>query len=60
MNAKEQKRRITARKSGGDDAESWAVFVDGREVFNGMNRGSVPYYKRLAVEMLDKREQGVS
>jgi len=30
--------RVTIRKYGGDDAYSWAVFVDGRPVMTGLNR----------------------
>jgi len=49
-------KRITARKYMGDDAESWAVFLDGRPVFTGMNKRSVPYYKRLTEDILAKQE----
>lgn len=47
-------KRITARKYMGDDSESWAVFLDGKPVFTGMNKRSVPYYKRLVQDILDK------
>lgn len=49
-------KRITARKYEGDDSESWAVFLDGTPVFTQMNRRSVPYYKRLVQDMLNKSE----
>ena len=39
------KAKITARKFEGDDAYSWAVFVDGRPVYSGLTKREVPYYK---------------
>jgi hypothetical protein len=30
--------RVTYRKSGGDDRYSWALFVDGRRTYSGMDR----------------------
>lgn len=45
-------RRVTARKYQGDDAESWAVFLDGQPAYTGMNRRSVPYYRRLVLARL--------
>ena len=50
-------RRITARKYMGDDSESWSVFLDGRPVYNGMNRRSVPYYRSLVLDILKQRER---
>lgn len=50
------KSRITARKYEGDDAYSWAVFVDGRPLVTGLSRREVPYYKKQAEELLAKRE----
>lgn len=47
-------RRITARKWGGDDAGSWAVFIDGRQFVNGLTRPEVPYYKEQAYQHLLK------
>lgn len=47
-------RRITARKYMGDDSESWAVFLDGRPAYTGMNRRSVPYYRGLVLDLLKK------
>jgi len=48
--------RITARKYLGDDAGSWAVFVDGLPFVAGLTRPEVAYYKRQAQESLDARE----
>lgn len=42
------KPKITAKKFGGDDAYSWAVFIDGRPAYTGLARSQVPYYKQLA------------
>lgn len=43
--------KITARKYMGDDAASWAVFVDGRPVFTGLTRREVSHYKQLAGDL---------
>lgn len=43
------KRNITIRKYMGDDAYSWAVFVDGRPILTGLSRSEAQYYKRLEV-----------
>lgn len=47
--------RITARKYNGDDAASWAVFIDGVPFDTGLTRREVPYVKRIAQETLDRR-----
>ena len=44
------KPKITARKYMGDDAYSWAVFVNGRPTYTGLMRQQVPYYRKLAEE----------
>ena len=51
------KPKITARKYGGDDAGSWAVFVEGQSypVVAGLTRSEVPYYKRQIEKLLDKK-----
>lgn len=36
----------------GDDAYSWAVFVDGRPAVTGLSRGQVAYYKTLIAQEL--------
>jgi len=38
------KRRVRVRKSGGDDAYSWCVFLDGRAFVSGQDRQSATYY----------------
>ena len=38
-------KRVTARKHGGDDAYSWAIFVDGRVRLEGLSATEVAYYK---------------
>lgn len=40
--------KITARKYMGDDAYSWAVFIDGRPAYTGLSRREVPHYRELA------------
>lgn len=47
-------KRITARKYQGDDAGSWAVFVDGRPLVTGLTKSEVPYYKKQALDYLLK------
>ena len=42
------KPKITARKHGGDDAYSWAVFINGRPAFTGLSRSQVAYYRKQA------------
>jgi hypothetical protein len=44
--ARYKKLRITAKKYGGDDAYSWAVFVKGRPRMEGLGKSEVAYYKR--------------
>jgi hypothetical protein len=46
--------RITARKYMGNDAGSWAVFIDGRPMVTGLTRDEVPYYKKEAQAILDR------
>lgn len=50
------KQRITARKYGGDDAYSWAVFIDGQPFVTGLTRREVSYYKGEAAAILEKRK----
>lgn len=50
------KSRITARKYQGDDAYSWAVFIDGVPMVTGLSRREVPYYKKQAAEVLALKE----
>ncbi len=45
-----KKRVVTARKYLGDDAYSWAVFLDGRPVVTGLSIREVPYWKRRIAE----------
>lgn len=47
---KVRKPKITSRKYEGDDAYSWAVFVDGRPVFTGLSQREVAHYKKKAAE----------
>jgi hypothetical protein len=43
-------RRVTARKYGGDDAYSWAVFIDGRPWITGLHRSEVAHYRTKAIK----------
>ena len=48
-------KKITARKYMGDDAYSWAVFVDGRPAVTGLSKREVPYYKKQMEELHAKK-----
>jgi len=47
-------RRISARKHGGDDAASWAVFIDNRPFVGGLTQSEVGHYKAIAAQKLTK------
>lgn len=47
-----RKPKITARKYMGDDAHSWAVFVDGRPAVTGLSRSQVAYFKKVIAQEL--------
>ena len=51
------RRRVTARKHGGDDAYSWAVFVDGqlRSALTGLSRRQATYYVNQLRQSLMER-----
>lgn len=51
MATSSHKPKITARKYLGDDALSWAVFIDGVPFVTGLSRREVPYYKKQAAEI---------
>lgn len=51
------KSKVTARKYGGDDAYSWAVFIEGKPLVTGLSRREVPYYKAQAEEILKNRDR---
>ena len=44
------KPKITSRKYQGNDAYSWAIFVNGVPVVTGLSRNEVPYYKKKISE----------
>lgn len=50
-----KKPKITARKYEGDDAYSWAVFIDGRPFVTGLSRREVHYYKKLARDYAERK-----
>jgi len=51
-----KKYGISAKKHGGDDAYSWAVFVKGRPQMEGLSQSEVPYYKRQILKMKKEEE----
>lgn len=46
------KSRVRIRKHGGDDYMSWAVFVDDRPVYKGLDKFEAEYYKELEIQKL--------
>ena len=50
------KRRIAVKKYMGDDAYSWAVFVDGRPVVSGLSRSEARYHRGQVESMLAARD----
>ena len=51
------KRRITARKVGGDDVYSWAVIVDGHAVVTGLSKTEAAYHKRKVEELYNEKDR---
>lgn len=45
-------KRITARKYGGNDRHSWAVFVDGKPMFTGLGQAEIAHCKKLALRKI--------
>ena len=56
-----KKRKITARKYGGDDKGSWAVFVEGQAypIVEGLNKSEVPYYKKQVEKLLKEKGEDI-
>lgn len=50
------KSRVSARKYGGDDAYSWAVFIDELPMVTGLTKSEVSYYKKIAQERIDNAD----
>ncbi len=48
-----KKLKITAKKYGGDDSYSWAVFHKGVPAMTGLSRSEVDYYKRQIANHLE-------
>ena len=46
------KVKVTAKKHNGDDAYSWAIFVDNQVRIGGLHKSEVNYYKRQVKEQL--------
>lgn len=51
------RKRVTARKYLGDDALSWAVFVDGRAIITGLSKREVPYWKERIEKDLEEMKK---
>lgn len=50
------KAKVTTRKWMGDDAYSWAVFVNGRPVMTGLSRTEATYQKKAVTGIYAERE----
>lgn len=50
--------KITARKHGGNDRASWAVFVDGHMFVNGLTQREVQHYKDMALRLWKAKYNG--
>ena len=51
-----RKHKITAKKHGGDDYASWAVFVGTAVAVCGLTRPEVDYYKRMVLRNLTAKD----
>lgn len=51
-----RKHKITARKDGGDDAYSWAVFIGTAVAVCGLTRPEVDYYKCMVLKQILPKE----
>jgi len=47
--------KITARKYMGNDAYSWAVFIDDNPFVKGLSKRETAYYKKLAAKVYAER-----
>lgn len=47
---KARKRHVRIAKSGGDHAYAWALFVHGREAYNGMSRSEASWRRTRYIE----------
>lgn len=45
MTNKQAKNKVTVKKHNGDDAYSYAVFLEGRVKYAGLTRSEAKYYK---------------
>lgn len=51
-----RKHKITARKDGGDDAYSWAVFIGTGIAVSGLTRPEVDYWKCKVLKLITDKE----
>lgn len=49
-----KRSKITVGKYNGNDAYSWAVFVDDRPAVTGLSRAEVPYHRKAITELVAK------
>jgi len=54
-----QKHKITARKHGGNDASSWAVFIKGKVFANGLTLREVNYYRQIALNQCIRKQNEI-
>lgn len=55
------KRKIIARKYGGDDKYSWAIFVEGQSypVVAGLTKSEVLYWKKQTENLLKEKGENI-
>jgi hypothetical protein len=56
MKMTKPENRVKARKFGGDDAYSWAVFVDGRMFVSGESKQQAQWLKKKFIKELEEKE----
>lgn len=55
-----RKHKITARKHGGDDMYSWAVFQGTHVCISGISRDQVDYYKCSVLKRIIEQQGATS
>ena len=48
-------KRVTTGRHGGNDANSWAVFVDGKPAMTGLSKRELPYRKEQVMKIIGEK-----
>lgn len=54
MTSRSVANRVRIRKSGGDDAYSWALFIDGHVKWNGLSRDEAEWRRKEEIKKLEE------